>query len=223
MTSRAAPDHRAVSRGQLRRRAELRRHRAGAARARRAARLHLPSRLFRRVRRLRLPGASAADRRGADRQRAAGLLAGLRAPPPAAFQPLARSTSSRPMSRRPGRRSSTRRSRAEAPLRQLLARLRPDAIVLDNVVMFPAIATAGVPWVRMVSCAETELPDPTVPPYLSGLAADDTPAAPRSRSAIAQAVAPAHERFNRFRAERRPAAAAAGHVPRDRRPGSTCC
>jgi UDP:flavonoid glycosyltransferase YjiC (YdhE family) len=32
---------------------------------------------------------------------------------------------------------------AEKPLQQLLARLKPDAIVLDNVVMFPAIAKAG--------------------------------------------------------------------------------
>ena len=46
---------------------------------------------------------------------------------------------------------------AEAPLRQLLARLKPDAVVLDNVIMFPAIAAAGCPWVRVVSCAETEL------------------------------------------------------------------
>ncbi|WP_275791608.1 glycosyltransferase [Pararhizobium gei] len=58
----------------------------------------------------------------------------------------------------------------EEPLRQLLARLKPDAIVLDNVVMFPAVATAGVPWIRVVSCAETEIPDALVPPYLSGLA-----------------------------------------------------
>lgn len=57
---------------------------------------------------------------------------------------------------------------AEEPLRLLLAQLRPAVAVLDNVVMFPAIANAGIPWVRVVSCAETELPDPLVPPYLSG-------------------------------------------------------
>eukprot|EP01035_Chromulina_nebulosa_P042006 gene42006-56876_t len=33
--------------------------------------------------------------------------------------------------------------RAETPLRQLLARLKPDAVVLDNVVMFPAVADCG--------------------------------------------------------------------------------
>ena len=88
---------------------------------------------------------------------------------------------------------------ADAALRRLLARLKPDAVVLDNVVMFPALAASGIPWVRMISCAETELPDPNVPPYLSGLAAGD-PARPLFEKRYVEAVAPAHERFNRFRA-----------------------
>lgn len=89
---------------------------------------------------------------------------------------------------------------AEAGLRQLLAKLKPDAVVLDNVVMFPALAVAGCPWIRVVSCAETELPDPDVPPYLSGMAADD-PARPAFEKRYRAAVAPAHSRFNRFRAQ----------------------
>lgn len=88
---------------------------------------------------------------------------------------------------------------AETALRQLLARLKPDAVVLDNVVMFPALATSGIPWVRMISCAETEMPDPDVPPYLSGLAADD-PSRPLFEKRYLEAVTPAHERFSRFRA-----------------------
>ncbi|MCF6123371.1 glycosyl transferase family 1 [Mesorhizobium sp. M7A.F.Ca.CA.001.07.2.1] len=87
---------------------------------------------------------------------------------------------------------------AEAPLRQLLARLKPDAVVLDNVIMFPAISAAGCPWVRVVSCAETELPDTNVPPYLSGLGADDPQRAAFEARYLA-ACAPAHDRFNRFR------------------------
>lgn len=87
---------------------------------------------------------------------------------------------------------------AEAALRQLLVRLKPDAVMLDNVVMFPALATSGIPWVRVVSCAETELPDMNVPPYLSGLAADD-PSRPVFERRYIEAVAPAHERINRFR------------------------
>lgn len=89
---------------------------------------------------------------------------------------------------------------AEAPLRQLLGRLKPDAIVLDNVIMFPAIAAAGCPWVRVVSCAETELPDAEVPPYLSGMGADDPQRAAFEARYLA-ASAPAHDRFNHFRVD----------------------
>lgn len=92
--------------------------------------------------------------------------------------------------------------KAEAPLSELLPKLRPDAIVLDNVAMFPALANAGCPWVRVVSCAETELPDAAVPPYLSGLAAEDADARRAFEARYVDAVAPAHERFNRFRAGR---------------------
>ena len=90
---------------------------------------------------------------------------------------------------------------AEAGLETLLKRIRPNAIVLDNVIMFPAIANAGVPWIRVVSCAETEIPDPNVPPYLSGMAPDD-PSRPAFETAYLTATAPAHERYNQFRQSR---------------------
>lgn len=87
---------------------------------------------------------------------------------------------------------------AEPGLTEALARLRPDLIVLDNVVMFPAVVRAGCPWVRVVSCAETEVPDPNVPPYLSGLAPDD-PARAGFEAAALAATASAHGRYNAFR------------------------
>ncbi|MAY61144.1 MAG: glycosyl transferase family 1 [Rhizobiales bacterium] len=90
---------------------------------------------------------------------------------------------------------------AEQGLESLLKRIKPDAIVLDNVIMFPAIANAGVPWIRVVSCAETEIPDPNVPPYLSGLAAGD-PARSAFEKAYLEVTAPIHARYNRFRAKR---------------------
>lgn len=86
----------------------------------------------------------------------------------------------------------------EEGLTQLLKRIKPDIIVLDNVIMFPAIANAGVPWVRVVSCTETEIPDPNVPPYLSGMAADD-PARPAFEESYLKVTGPAHQRYNRFR------------------------
>src|SRR5680860_374076 len=86
---------------------------------------------------------------------------------------------------------------AEDDLARLLAQIRPDAIVLDNVIMFPAIANAGCPWVRIVSCAETEIPDAGVPPYLSGLVpGEDTGA---FDAAYADATRDVHRQYNTFR------------------------
>ena len=86
----------------------------------------------------------------------------------------------------------------EEPLRQLLARLKPDAVVLDNVVMFPAIATLGVPWIRVVSCAETEIPDPLVPPYLSGLGGKPDDSWKTFASTYDKISAAAHKRLSSF-------------------------
>lgn len=87
----------------------------------------------------------------------------------------------------------------EKELETLLARIQPDAIVLDNVILFPAIARAGCPWVRVISCAETELPDPQVPPYLSGLRPEDRDGIAAFRRAYVAATDPVHRRYNRFR------------------------
>jgi len=89
----------------------------------------------------------------------------------------------------------------EQPLRHLLASLKPDGIVLDNVVMFPAVANAGVPWIRVISCAETELPDPDVPPYLSGLGMAERDRWPDFARRYEAVTAPAHRRFAAFLAE----------------------
>ena len=90
---------------------------------------------------------------------------------------------------------------AENDLETLIKRIRPDVIVLDNVIMFPAIANAGVPWVRVMSCAETEIPDPNIPPYLSGLTADD-PLRPSFEASYLTLTAAAHRRYNAFRKSR---------------------
>jgi MGT family glycosyltransferase len=59
---------------------------------------------------------------------------------------------------------------------QLLAimeRQRPDVIVEDNVVAFPALLTQDAPFVRIVSCNPLEVKGPDVAPAYSGLPADD--------------------------------------------------
>ena len=58
-------------------------------------------------------------------------------------------------------------------LERILADVRPDVTVLDNVVNFPALMTAGAPFVRIMSCNPLELKGPGVAPTFSGLARDD--------------------------------------------------
>ena len=61
----------------------------------------------------------------------------------------------------------------EPRLREIIATHRPDVIVEDNVVLFPALVTSGAPFVRIVSCSPLEVPGPAVPPPFSGLPSAD--------------------------------------------------
>jgi MGT family glycosyltransferase len=61
----------------------------------------------------------------------------------------------------------------EPYLREIIERQRPDVIVEDNVVAFPALQTAEKPFVRIVSCNPLEVGGQDVPPPYSGLPTDD--------------------------------------------------
>jgi len=64
----------------------------------------------------------------------------------------------------------------EPQLREIIARNGPDVIVEDNVVSFPALQTAGRPFVRIVSCNPLEVRGAhgyDIPPAYSGLPIDD--------------------------------------------------
>ncbi|HEY9522384.1 MAG TPA: nucleotide disphospho-sugar-binding domain-containing protein [Thermopolyspora sp.] len=61
----------------------------------------------------------------------------------------------------------------EPRLKKIIERTRPDVIVEDNVIAFPALVTAGRPFVRIVSCNPLEVKGPGVAPAFSGLPADD--------------------------------------------------
>ena len=61
----------------------------------------------------------------------------------------------------------------EPQLRDIIGRQGPDVIVEDNVVAFPALQTAGKPFVRIVSCNPLEVRGPDIPPPYSGLPSDD--------------------------------------------------
>jgi len=58
-------------------------------------------------------------------------------------------------------------------LAAIVHRTRPDVVVEDNVVCFPALMTAGAPFVRIVSCNPLEIKGPDVPPTFSGYPSAD--------------------------------------------------
>ena len=87
-------------------------------------------------------------------------------------------------------------------LREIFDELRPDVIVEDNVVCFPAIRHSGLPWVRIVSCNPLELKDEAIPPVFSGYAAHDRSGWDEFRADYRRAIAGLHGEFSAFCAER---------------------
>ena len=71
-------------------------------------------------------------------------------------------------------------------------------ICIDNVVLFPAAKRFGVPWARIISCSENEIPDPDIPPHLSGCGAGDKDCFERYTARFNEVVAPIHAKFNEF-------------------------
>ena len=90
---------------------------------------------------------------------------------------------------------------AEKELPDILARIQPDIICVDNVILFPATKRYGVPWVRIVSCSENEFPDPDIPPHLSGCGETDKDCFTAFEARFNAVVKPIHDEFNGFLAD----------------------
>ena len=87
-------------------------------------------------------------------------------------------------------------------LREILDEVRPDVVVEDNVVCFPAILASGRPWARIVSCNPLELKDPALPPPFAGYPVGDPSSWDAYRDEYARVLAPLHEEFSAFCVER---------------------
>lgn len=87
---------------------------------------------------------------------------------------------------------------AEKDLPGVLADLRPDLICIDNVVLFPATKRFGAPWVRIISCSENEIPDPRIPPHLSGCGESDHASFRAYTERFNEVIKPIHDDFNNF-------------------------
>ena len=87
---------------------------------------------------------------------------------------------------------------AQKELPAVLNDLKPDIILIDNVVLFPAAKQFGVPWVRIISCSENEIPDPRIPPHLSGCDESDERCFRVYQDRFNEVIQPIHEDFNHF-------------------------
>jgi MGT family glycosyltransferase len=87
-------------------------------------------------------------------------------------------------------------------LTAIIERARPDVIVEDNVVGFPALLTAGVPFVRIVSCNPLEVKDPGIPPVFSGYPAGDPAGWREFRAEYDRVHRPLWEEFGAWYRER---------------------
>ena len=83
-------------------------------------------------------------------------------------------------------------------LKEIFEEVRPDVIVQDNVVAFPAVPASGVPWVRIASCNPLEIKDPALPPAFSGLPLADRSEWDAFRQAYRVLHADLHRSFNAF-------------------------
>ncbi len=83
-------------------------------------------------------------------------------------------------------------------LADLLADLKPDLIINDNVALYPDTEQAGCPWVRMISCSENEISDPDIPPHLSGCGENDKMCFDKYRARFEEIIKPLHDDFMDF-------------------------
>jgi MGT family glycosyltransferase len=86
----------------------------------------------------------------------------------------------------------------EERLAEIFEDVCPDVIVEDNVVGFPAVVTAGCPWVRIVSCNPLEVPDPELPPVFSGYPTGDKSGWDEFRQEYRRVHADLHADFDEF-------------------------
>ncbi len=90
----------------------------------------------------------------------------------------------------------------EERLVEIIDEVRPDVIVEDNVVSFPALPASGLPWVRIVSCNPAEVKDPAIPPVFSGYPTADRTGWEEFRDEYARVIGPLHASFDEYCRER---------------------
>jgi MGT family glycosyltransferase len=87
-------------------------------------------------------------------------------------------------------------------LLEIFDELRPDMVIEDNVVTFPALFSSGYPWARIASCNPAEMKDHEIPPPFSGLPSRNPAGWDDFWIAYRDALAEIHDDFDDFCQER---------------------
>jgi MGT family glycosyltransferase len=87
-------------------------------------------------------------------------------------------------------------------LAEIFDEVRPDVIVEDNVVSFPAVSASGRPWVRIASCNPLEMKDAYLPPTFSGYPTADRTRWAEFREEYARTAGEMQAAFSEFCVER---------------------
>ncbi len=86
----------------------------------------------------------------------------------------------------------------EPQLKAIIERTQPDVIIEDNVIAFPALVTAGVPFVRIVSCNPLEVRGDSIAPVFSGLPQEPSAAWEEFRAEYDRTHRPMWQEFARW-------------------------
>src|SRR5262249_55835920 len=87
-------------------------------------------------------------------------------------------------------------------LREIFDELRPDVIVEDNVVGFPAVVAADCPWVRIATCTPCDWPAPSLRRWFPASPTGDGGGWTESRENTRRVHAALHADFDEFARER---------------------
>lgn len=91
---------------------------------------------------------------------------------------------------------------ADGRFQAALEWVKPDLVVIDDVIVYPSVVLSRIPWVRVVSCNPLELPDRAAPPALSGYSQYETENWDAFRGRYLKAVSPHHKKLNRYLSSR---------------------
>ncbi|WP_150466752.1 glycosyltransferase [Francisella sp. SYW-9] len=87
---------------------------------------------------------------------------------------------------------------ANSNIEHVLKTIDYDVLCVDDVVTYPAVVKSSKPWVRIVSCFETEIQDDEIPPHLSDFSTHEAGEWKSFELAFHESIKEVHQKYNMF-------------------------